>query len=99
MSVTVGADVGPLLELGRVGRRTAGRGFSVNVTLGGSLNLGRPVDGPEDESSVLPKSFTGPGLIDLPDSMGFSEDSETGATTGREFARKGNWRRVGASPI
>ena len=40
--------------------------------------------GPEDESSVLPKSFTGPDLIDLPFSIDLSEDSE--ATTGRAFA-------------
>lgn len=94
----MGAVVGPLLELGRVGRRTAGRGFSVNVTLGGCLNLGRPVEGPDDESSVFPKSLIGPGLIDLPDSTGLSEDSE--ATIGRELATgRGNWRRVGANPI
>ena len=84
MSTTGGAVEEPLLELGRVGRRTAGRGFSVKVTFGGALNLGRLVAGPDDESSVLLKSFTGPGLMDLPVSIDFSEDSE--ATTGRAFA-------------
>lgn len=92
----MGAAVGLLpLDPGRVGRRTAGRGFSVNVTLGGRINLGRPVVAPEEDDSSALSLAESPLLMERPDSTGLSD--EVTRLDGRDVElRKGNARLVGA---